>query len=319
MPPLEHDQRFKVLLKEFVESFFQLFWPERSRLFDFSRVEWLDTEAFPDPPLGTRRSLDLVARLPLVQELQSAQDTGADAMVAIIHVEVESADSVAPLRKRMFQYYAHLRQKYAEPVLPVAVYLRVGLDGLGADVYTEAFGDFEVLRYNFLYVGFPALDAQTYLQQDNWLGVALSALMRIQADRRAWHRAEALNRVLCSPVNEYRKYLLAECVQAYLPLNQPEEQQEFERLLATDQYQEVQRMAVTWFEQGLEQGLERGLEQGERKLALAVLERRFGSVSDELRRCVDQWPEDKLAELIDRAYQVTSAEELPIRDTDQTT
>jgi hypothetical protein len=44
------------------------------------------------------------------------------------------------------------------------------------------------------YVGLPGLDAIEYLQGDSWLGVALSALMRIPHERVAWLGAEALRR-----------------------------------------------------------------------------------------------------------------------------
>lgn len=68
-------------------------------------------------------------------------------LVAIIHVEIESADRARPLRQTMFQYFSHLWQKYSEPILPVALYLRVGGDGIGVDSYSESFGDLEVVRY----------------------------------------------------------------------------------------------------------------------------------------------------------------------------
>ena len=39
----------------------------RAARFDFSKLEWLNAEAFPDPPQGERRYLDLVAKLPTRQ------------------------------------------------------------------------------------------------------------------------------------------------------------------------------------------------------------------------------------------------------------
>jgi hypothetical protein len=60
---MDHDQRWKTLLHEFFEEFLRLFFPEWAKLVDFSQVEWLDTEVFPDPPEGKRRSLDVVAKL----------------------------------------------------------------------------------------------------------------------------------------------------------------------------------------------------------------------------------------------------------------
>ena len=40
--PADHDQRLKVLLKEFFEQFFQCFFPAWAARFDFADVTWLD-------------------------------------------------------------------------------------------------------------------------------------------------------------------------------------------------------------------------------------------------------------------------------------
>ncbi|MDD4270849.1 MAG: hypothetical protein PHN77_21720, partial [Thermoguttaceae bacterium] len=41
-------------------------------------------------------------------------------------------------------------------------------------------------RFQYLYVGLPGLDGVEYAKGDNWLGVALSVLMKIPPDRVAW-------------------------------------------------------------------------------------------------------------------------------------
>lgn len=77
----------------------------------------------------------------------------------MVHIEIESPDRARPLRARMYQYYHLLRTKYQLPVLPIGVFLQVGLDGLGIDVYQEQFWELETVRFQYLYVGLPALDA----------------------------------------------------------------------------------------------------------------------------------------------------------------
>ncbi|MBW3599192.1 MAG: hypothetical protein KY475_18215 [Planctomycetes bacterium] len=306
----DHDQRFKTLLKEFIGPFFELFWPERARLFNFGGVEWLENEAFPDPPEGRRRSLDLVCKLPLRQPVVTARGAAATGTVVIIHVEVESADTAEPLRLRMFQYFSCLRQKYTEPILPVAVYLRVGLDGIGADSYEERFGDFEVVRYNYLYVGLPALEAESYLNRGDALAAALAATMSIPADRRAETKVESLSRVVASGEDEYRTFLLTEFVQAYFPLRSPEEQAKFEQLLARDEYSEVKAMATTWYEEGLEEGRK----LGRRATILEVLEKRFAPLPHDIHSRIEKCPEAKLGELLDRALTAPSLAELRVDD-----
>ncbi|MHB1562136.1 MAG: hypothetical protein ACYC61_32210 [Isosphaeraceae bacterium] len=62
-PDQDHDQRLKVLLKEFFEAFFRCFFADMADWFEFGEVEWLDKEVFTAPPQGERRVLDLIARL----------------------------------------------------------------------------------------------------------------------------------------------------------------------------------------------------------------------------------------------------------------
>ena len=77
----DHDQRFKVLLREFIVEFFLLFFPEWAKRFDFARIEWLEQEVFPDPPQGERFAVDLVAKDPAgisYDSLRKAVMGGAD-------------------------------------------------------------------------------------------------------------------------------------------------------------------------------------------------------------------------------------------------
>jgi hypothetical protein len=82
--------------------------------------------------------LDLVARL------RRRGGAGPAELLVIVHIEVESRDAVATFRPRMYHYYEGLRRTHDLPVLPIAVYLRVGLDGLGIDTYVETYADLDV-------------------------------------------------------------------------------------------------------------------------------------------------------------------------------
>ena len=70
----------------------------------------------------------------------------------------------------MFDYYTALRKRYDLPVLPIALYLKVGLNGIGVDSYEEHFWELRPIRFEYLYVGLPALDAVEYVHGENWLG-----------------------------------------------------------------------------------------------------------------------------------------------------
>lgn len=156
---MDHDQRFKILIQTFFEDFLLLFFREWAQRFDVSAVEWLDKEVFPDPPEGSRRTLDLVGKLPTRQAVPGQRPGEPDQWLALVHIEIESPETAAPVRPRMFEAYAQLRRQHRMPVLPIGVFLRVGLDGIGTDTYEESFWEFRPLHFEYFYVGLPALNA----------------------------------------------------------------------------------------------------------------------------------------------------------------
>lgn len=195
-------------------------------------------------------------------------------------------------------------------MLPVAVYLRVGLNGVGVDGYAEDYDDLEVLRFRYLYVGLPALDAEQYVAGGNWLGVGLSALMRVPRGRKAWLRSEALRRVLLEcPESGYRRFLLGECVEAYLELDE-EQRREYERLLQTEPYREIIPMAMTTYEKGVAQGEA----QGQRKMIRVFLESKFGSLSAAVVARLEAWPPERLEELGREVLKASSLKDLGLED-----
>jgi hypothetical protein len=309
----DHDQRFKSLLKAFFAEFFQAFFPAWADRFDFARVDWLEQEVFVDPPRGKRRSLDLVARLPLrpgvpPPEPASAPEESADSWLTLIHVEIESQDTVAPLRRRMLSYYEQLRRRHGLPVLPVALYLRVGLEGIGWDVYQENYWDHRLLSFEYAYVGLPALDGEQFVAGEHLLGVALTALMRVPSVRRAEVHAEALRRLAEARENEYRRYLLLDCLEAYATLNEAQAQ-ELGALLRTDRYKGAQAMAVTTFEKGLQQGL-----QSFRTALRKLLEARFGPLSASVKDRLDSFGPERLEALTLELLKAESLQELGLDD-----
>src|SRR5947208_815691 len=168
-PVPDHDQRLKVLLKEFFEQFFRCFFPAWAARFDFGDITWLDKEVF-----------------------------------------------LAP-----------------------------------------------------------ALDGEPYATGENLLGVALSALMRVPPERRAELHAEGLQRIARSGENDFRRYLLAECLEAYADLDEAQRQR-LQALLTTAQYQEVRPLMITTYERGKIEGkIEGKMEgkiEGRRETALLQLE-----------------------------------------------
>src|SRR5262249_44952178 len=146
----------------------------------------------------------------------------------------------------------------------------------------EYFWEHRLVRFDYPYIGLPSLNAEQYLHRDNWLGVALSALMRIPPTRRTALGVEAWRRLVQCPENAYRRYLLCDCVDAYLPLDAAQ-RRDFETLLLNEPDPGVRTMAITLFDrvrqEGRQEGQQEGLVQGQRQFFLMQLEERFGPLS----------------------------------------
>jgi flagellar biosynthesis/type III secretory pathway protein FliH len=125
--------------------------------------------------------------------------------------------------------------------------------------------------------------------------------------------AEGLKRIARSGENDFRRFLLAECLEAYADLDEAQ-QERLQRLLSTEQYQEVEPIMITTYERGIEQGLERGLRQGELRSALRVLEAKFGPLSAEVKQRVEALSPEGLAQLQIDLLQAQSLKELRLQD-----
>lgn len=302
---MEHDQRFKVLLKEFLREFLCLFFPDLLPHVDLAQVTWLHQEIYSSAPQGFTLTIDLLARVPLLPSA-TRLGPGYPAFDAILlHIEIESSDTVEPFRKRMYQYFHFLTEQHGLTVLPIAVYLAVGLQGRGKDVYQVRIWDRTPLRFEYDYVGLPGLEGKDYLHQDNPLAMAWSALMRWPRHERARAAVEALDRIVASPESPARKMLLCECVQAYAPLEE-DQRIELYSLLQQPERQGVRAMVKTWTEEAREDAL--------RDLLLDQLETKFPGFSESARQRLMEWPVEKLKELGRALLKAQSLQELGLED-----
>jgi hypothetical protein len=205
--------------------------------------------------------------------------------------------------------YIHLKEAHGQPVLPIVLYLRVGMEGIGVDEVVEKVGDFPVFRFYYHYVGLPSLDAIQYAEGDNWLGVAMSALMKMAKEKAPVIGADALLRLADAPLNDFQRFLLSDCIHAYLPLDD-EGRDIFERITKAEPYSKVNAMNKTPYDLGMEQGIERGMERGIergieqgalrtlRTVAIALLESKFQSVPEHFTQKIHQLPTAALQELV---------------------
>ena len=131
-PHEDHDQRLKEAVKSKFSDAIDLLLPEWLPLFDFSKLEWIEQEIFPDPPKGTRRSIDMPAKLPTLQPITAeSEEPPIRACVGLVHLELEAWDSIAFMRRRMRDYRHYLSRKFQLPVLPLCIYVNAGMEELG--------------------------------------------------------------------------------------------------------------------------------------------------------------------------------------------
>ena len=297
---MDHDQRFKELIRAFFAEFLRLFFAAWAARLEPESVEWLQQEVYPDPPEGPRRVLDLVAKVRTRLPVEGSRE-----LVAAVHIEVESGDAAAPLRPRLYRMRNHLRDRTGLPVLPLALYLKVGLNGVGIDSYAESFWELEVVRFQYLYVGLPALDGLQYVEGGNPLGVALSALMRIPPERAAWLGAEALRKIGESGLPDQKKFLLAECVEAYLPLDEAQ-RAVYEQLVRGTPAEGLKAMNETTYD--------KGMKEGRRIMLRRQLAKRFGPLPAAAAERLAAWPNDRLEQLGEELLVATSLRELGLTD-----
>ena len=279
---MDHDQRFKEMIRLFFPEFMNLFFESYAADLDLTTPEWLDKEVLPNPPEGERHVLDLVAKL---QTKRSPVTGLLEECLALVHVEIESQDRTTELKPRLPRYFFHLHDKHRLPVLPIVLYLRVGMEGIGVDEVTIDFGPLQVMKFQYLYVGLRSLDALQYSRGDNLLGVALSALM--QANRDDWPQlgADALLRLADAPLDPQQRFLLSDCLQAYIPLDAVGREL-YERITKAQPYSRIEPMNETPYDfgmakgeaKGIEKGMATGMEKALRDVAIALLESKFRSV-----------------------------------------
>jgi hypothetical protein len=109
--------------------------------------------------------------------------------------------------------------------------------------------------------------------------------------------------------NDYRRFLLAECLETYAELDEAQNER-LRALLHTEAYQEVEPLMKTTYERGIE----RGIEQGERRSALRLMEAKFGPLSAEVKQQVEELSPEALAQLQLDLLKAQSLAELPLHD-----
>ncbi len=227
---MDHDSKFKVMIKDRFSDLIAMFAPHLHSQFDFDQIEWLNKEVFVDPPLNTKYRLDLIAKVKVKQATNSTQESqSSEKWFAIIFVETESGDSVTSIKNRLFQYYFLVWLEYKMLIFPIVLFLNMNKDGIHRDKVEHVFFDEIVMTLNYLGIGLRGLDAVEYLEKDFPLGYGLASLMK-QTQAPFEIAKQAAQKIRGSDVNDRTKDLLGDCLLSYCDLNEEQMQEVYVKL-----------------------------------------------------------------------------------------
>jgi len=311
-----HDQLSKSLIKLFFTDFLRLIDPESTARLQPGQATFLDKEDFTDWPIGDRREMDLLAKVPVEREEQPL----------LVHVEIET-DFGSGMELRIWQYYMMLRLRHRLPVLPILVNLRGGRPGVHRGTLREGFDGKVTAVFHYQVLGLSGCQAEEWLGRPEPLAWAFAALMRPGSWSRAELMLQCLRRIAKSDVTELRKQVLVNWVETYVQLT-AQDALELQRLLDLEGNEEIKTMELTWLgkaeargmEKGLEQGIERGIKKGiaqgveqMRRVVLRQIEQRFGAVPATVRRKIEAIDTlEPLADLAEQVLVVSSVADLDV-------
>lgn len=299
---MRHDQLFKAVLGKLLREFLELFYPDVAERLNFQTLRLLDKELFADVPDGPKREADLVGEL---------QTHAGEPEVVLIHIEVQ-ARTEPEVPRRMFHYYALLSLRYSKPAFPIVLYLRGG-EGIAEEEYRASLFGREHLRFCYGALGLERLAAPEYAKKGP-LGSALSALMdRSSVGDIVRFKASMLKEILETDLDVELKRLLVNVVETYFKLAE-EQKEELRRLLATEEYRDMQDTEMTYFdeleEQGRQKGLEEGRGKGKRETLLRLLTVKFGPLPEAVMQRVNALESAELDLHLERLLTARSLDEL---------
>lgn len=272
--PTDHDQLMKKLLRTFFPDFVRIIRPALADQITWDSLSFDLQEMYTDLKDGTKHIADLVARV-------SLSDTGATRIVT--HVEVEGGGSEMGRRMRRYNMQLELREDL--PVLPVVLFLKGGKPGIQWNTYRVKILDEVIHEFRFITFGLSRSPAEEYLSRDEPLAWALAALMKPKMGRGRLKLA-CLKRIVDAHLTDLQKFLLADCVETYIELDE-HEAQIYDALVHEKEGKEIATMQMTWSENIRAEGQRLGDVRARRDILHSLLETQFGPLPAGVERKLD--------------------------------
>ncbi|MCB0063171.1 MAG: hypothetical protein KDE19_13700 [Caldilineaceae bacterium] len=282
-----HDRLFKEFLYRFLPDFLWIFFPAEAERLNFSTLRFLDKELIINFSGQELRITDIVAEVATWE---------GDTETIILHVEIEGRDK-ASLPQRMSEYYTLLRIIRQRPVLPLALVLLPGTDGLAWQRYEERIFGHTVLNFYYGQVGLRDLSGPQYLLENSPVAAALTVLMQAEGQSPALIKLEALEKVAGSALSDGDKLFLFEFMNTYAPTGKMFDARE-------EIMQNLLDIEATWGERLRAEGKV----EGERQMLLHLLGLMFGELPPALVTRINAISDE--ATLTQLAQQIVTIERL---------
>ena len=170
----------------------------------------------------------------------------------------------------------------------------------------------DVLRFRYESVRVARMNAEEYLRRGDPVGAALAALMDRSSSRDIEHlKALMMRRVVTSELDDAREFLLVNIIKTYCELSD-EQNERYERLIAREEYRNVQDLELTWADKLLREGEEKGVLNGKREALRRQLAQKYGSLPERVAARVEVMDSMELDACLDRILTATSLEELEL-------
>lgn len=165
----------------------------------------------------------------------------------------------------------------------------------------------EVLRFRYESVRLARMNAEEYLGKGGPVGAALAALMDRSSSGDIEHlRAAMMRRVATGELDDAREFLLVNIIKTYCELSD-EQNERYERLIAREEYRNVQDLELTW----ADKLLLKGELKGRRETLLRLMTQKFGPLSDRVTQRVEAYESvGELDACLERILTATSLEDL---------
>jgi hypothetical protein len=206
-------------------------------------VEFQVQEYFTDIPKGSRRVVDILAKVWTIDETYET---------ILIHSETQEDDRQDPDEKkmpfldRMFLYSLVLQTRwFPMHVVPIVLWFVPNKGGVSSDTYDyRAMGG--GLSLSYYRVCIPDLDAEEYLRKDNPLAYGLAARMKRGKLSKVRLSLACRSRIIRAPISDAEKTILLDFVNTYVKLNEKDEAEMQTILDSEPEYTDVKQSELTW-------------------------------------------------------------------------